>query len=215
VPKPAATRRLHASTQALTTAIEHELQFARHLKKQRGSDLWRVTIVDLETEQPGSRAMLTVTFEIGELQSGELFVSQWSISGPDVPRSRASRVPLHTYSRAALYAVEHAIANGRGSTRYEIDRNGRIIDPRAGERPERPRKRHVYPKDETRVARAAELYREAYERGSRSPTADVARELNVGRSTAARAIADARKKGLLGSALANRAGEARPPKKKR
>jgi DNA-binding transcriptional regulator LsrR (DeoR family) len=44
-------------------------------------------------------------------------------------------------------------------------------------------------------------------RGSRSPTRDVARRLNLSRSTAARAIAEAREQGLLGLARRTAPGE--------
>jgi hypothetical protein len=58
-----------------------------------------------------------------------------------------------------------------------------------------------------RIPRAATAYRQAIARGSRKPTEEVAQALNVGRSTAARAISAARAQGLLGPALRARAGE--------
>jgi len=54
--------------------------------------------------------------------------------------------------------------------------------------------------------RVIDEYRGAIERGSRSRTADTARALDVGRSTAARALAAAREQDCL-AALRNRAGE--------
>jgi hypothetical protein len=53
----------------------------------------------------------------------------------------------------------------------------------------------------------AEIYRAAIASGSRSPTHDVGERKHVARSTAARWIARARSKGLLGPAIRGRGGE--------
>jgi Family of unknown function (DUF6214) len=62
--------------------------------------------------------------------------------------------------------------------------------------------------DET-LAQVATVYRAALGRGD-PPTATVAETMNVARSTAARWIASARERGLLGPAMRGRAGEAVP-----
>lgn len=90
--------------------------------------------------------------------------------------------------------------------------NGQLQDARGEPLQPRPRRlRSVNGNDElqARIPRAVEEYRRAIGRGSRSPTVDVARELHVGRSTAARAIAEARRQGLLGPARRTSAGELR------
>jgi hypothetical protein len=60
---------------------------------------------------------------------------------------------------------------------------------------------------EERARRAAEVYRDALRHGSRHPTQDVARRLHLSRSTAARALDEARRQGLLGPARRTSAGE--------
>lgn len=83
------------------------------------------------------------------------------------------------------------------------DVGGQTARPRA-RRPTSTAKRNEI---EQRIPAAVKEYRRALEHGSRSPTSDVARALNVGRSTAARALAEARRQGLLGPARRTSAGE--------
>ena len=157
-------------------------------------------------------------------RDGYLTVVAWSISGTELISTRKSRIPLQTYARAALSAVEDALELNAERTyeqmtierrghrsRFEMS-NGRLIDPDTREQREpSPRHKHTAATNGDRptveLARVVDEYRQAIERGSRSPTVDTARALNVGRSTAARAIAAAREQGLLGPALRNRAGE--------
>lgn len=228
MPKPARPRSIRATAAERTRALRREHQ--RELEddkirgpftEENGYRYWRVVIEEYERDlrpgrtRPWRIGTLTYTFDIATGPDDETaFLDAWSIQGRGEPLTRATRVPLKTFARAAALEAEHAATGGAGnSTVYPINDHGKIENPHP--RPPRPRKRHLYPVDETRVEKAAELYRAAFERRSRSPTVDVARKLNVGRSTAARAIASARQQGLLGPALPNRAGEARPPKKKR
>jgi hypothetical protein len=177
---------------------------------------------------------ISVDFIICDYGDGTYSVIRWSISGFQRLSTRESRFPLQTYERAAIYAVGDAVAADdltyddidmvqelqlQGSltqggplrhvyAEYKIV-DGRFKHPRILKRP-RPGRRNTTAKSEearSRVSRAAEEYRRALESGSRSPTADVARALTVGRSTAARALTAAREQGLLGPALRNRAGE--------
>jgi hypothetical protein len=182
-----------------------------------------------------ARPYIAVDFIIAYHNPGYSIV-KWSISGYDRLSTKLSRLPLRTYLRAANLAVDDAIAaddvffspglclsdevptigyvrrpeSGYHRRDYRIV-DGQLTDPRTKTnlRP-RPRRRyHTEPSDEAqdRVPRAVDEYRQALERGSRSPTADVAHALKVGRSTAARALAEAREQGPLGPALRNRAGE--------
>jgi hypothetical protein len=208
VPKPARSRTLHAQAERLTTHLERDLRQVRRLEPELSAPYCNVTVRDVEWPLHPTRAGPDVSFEIGRLRDGGLFISRWSITGSHEPRSSASRIPLHIYSRAALLTAEHYFRERRRYTsRYEVDEHGRIDDPHPLPRPKRPRARHQHPCDETRIKRAVNVYRQALERGDRAPTVAVARALHVGRSTAARDLAAARKRGWLGPAYANRAGE--------
>lgn len=181
--------------------------------------------------RPAEQPYIAVDFLIGENHGLEVLA--WSISGYQPLATRRSRFPLQTYARAAVLAVEDALAvddltyekimeqelpyhghladDGSGHVYREFKIvDGRIEDPRTG-RPRTPaRHKHTYPKNgkhQLELGLVVDEYRRAIDRGSRSPTVDVARAFNVGRSTAARSIAAARKQGLLGPALRNRAGE--------
>jgi hypothetical protein len=70
--------------------------------------------------------------------------------------------------------------------------------------PRRPRRGS--PITDENLHQVAELYRAALERGD-PPTQTVADQMEVPRSTAARWVAEARKRNLLGPALRGRAGE--------
>ena len=121
-----------------------------------------------------------------------------------------------SFEKLALLAAGDAIANDAIPTDtpgmwtradYQIV-NGRVDDPRAYQPHRTPRRRnHHDTNGDSPAHRAAEAYRQAVDRGSRHPTADAARALNVSRATAGRAISEARKQGLLGPALRNHAGE--------
>jgi hypothetical protein len=235
MPRPASDRRLLTTTQRATRVLEEELKGLRQAVKRHG-DLWHVRILDWGSDEGDDRPYLAVDFVIGE-RDGRLEIAKWSITGHEILTTRQSRFPLQTYARAALFAAEDALAaddvltyeaimaqelpyirsltedeaGSRGWVYKEFRIvDGRIRDARARKPRQRPRRKHVTAKDDeldTRIPRAVEAYRRAIERGSRSPTVDVARALNVGRSTAARALSDAREQGLLGPALRNRAGE--------
>lgn len=155
--------------------------------------------------------------------NGQLTVVSWSISGTEIVSTRKSRIPLQAYARAALIAVEDALhanaehsyeqmmAERRGHASFLEMSNGRLIDPKTREsRKPAPRPRLVASNGKPiglAPSDVADAYRMAVKSGSRSPTVDVAHAFHVGRSTAARAIAEARKQGLLGPALRNAAGE--------
>jgi hypothetical protein len=53
----------------------------------------------------------------------------------------------------------------------------------------------------------ADVYKAALASGSRSPTADVSKQLNTARSNAGRYVAEARRRGILGKATPGQAGE--------
>jgi hypothetical protein len=235
VPKPARDRGLFTTTKYARDVFATRAKSVRHAEKRDGTDFWHVAIQDWTEGEEKPKAHIAVEFIIGR-RDGELAISNWSISGYDMPpASRDSRLPLHTYARAALLAVDDALAvdelthedvmrhmneglpyHGTLSeapafvTRAFRIADGRLDDPRARNPRPRPRRTNhtVTPEERlTRATRAAEAYREAIARGSPSPTEDVARALDVSRSTASRAITDARRQGLLGRALRNRAGE--------
>jgi hypothetical protein len=232
-------RQLLAETVPAVSAITEELRQVRQGVKAEG-ELWHVKILDLPSlgEADDEPHNVEVHFLIGRRRSGDLSVHRWSITGSELLSTTESRTPLRTYARAALFAVEDAIAvqdaHGpdnkptheplRPETVYEASLtdgkldlgrgtylvvDGRVHDvggkmPRT--RRSRPRSRRSNDL-EARIPQAVEEYRRAIADGSRSPTEDVARALNIGRSTAARALAAAREQGLLGPALRNRAGE--------
>jgi hypothetical protein len=232
-------RQLLADVRPAVKAFEEEIKQVRQAVKA-GTELWHVTIEDLPMlgEADDDPNDVEAHFLIGQRNGGDLHVHRWSITGSMPPRTTESRTPLQTYARAAIFAVEDALAvrdahgpddkpaynplppevpylasvtNGKlnwGRGNYLVV-NGQVRDlggqePRVRRsRPRNPRRNGL----EARIPQAVEEYRRAIADGSRSPTADVARALNVGRSTAARALAAAREQGLLGPALRNRAGE--------
>jgi hypothetical protein len=234
VPKRASDRRLLTTTKPAIQALEEDLALVRQAVKARGTDFWHVRLLDFEGDptdfsryalqlapvkraqgrgRPDPQPYIAVDFVIGTHPGGELFVHSWSISGFEVLTTRQSRFPMQTYARAALFAVEDALDAGERTYKEYRVVDGQVQDPRTGKPRPRSRRQYVSAKSEelqTRVERAAEEYRRAVDRGSVSPTVDVAHALSVGRSTAARAIAAARKQGLLGPALRNRAGEQLP-----
>jgi hypothetical protein len=231
VPKPATDRRLLTTTKHATKALEDDLKLLRHVAKRDGADLWHVRILEWDSAEDPGKPYLEIDFVIGE-RDGQLSIARWSISGLQMLPAEQRRPPLDAYAKTALFAVEDALAadeltyeeimtqelphhgsltNDKLGWVYKEYRlvDGHVEDPRGRKPKPPPRRPRTTPKSEelsTRPARAVE-YRQAIERGSRSPTADVARALNVGRSTAARALAAAREQGLLGPALRNRAGE--------
>jgi hypothetical protein len=69
------------------------------------------------------------------------------------------------------------------------------------------RPRRGSPVTDEHLTQVAELYRAAFERGD-PPTQTIADTMHVARSTAARWVGLARKRGLLGASLPGRAGEA-------
>jgi hypothetical protein len=69
------------------------------------------------------------------------------------------------------------------------------------------RPRRGSPVGDEHLERVAKLYRAAVERGD-PPTETVGKEMHAARSTAARWVALARKRGLLGAAIPGRGGEA-------
>jgi len=69
------------------------------------------------------------------------------------------------------------------------------------------RPRRGSPLTDANLRQVAELYRAAFDRGD-PPTATIAGELHIARSTAARWVAKARERGLLGPSIRGRAGEA-------
>jgi hypothetical protein len=233
VPKPASDRRLLTTTQAATKALDEERKQLRQAVKRHG-ELWHVRILDSDEVAGDGKPYVAVDFTVAE-RHGQLEIVQWSISGYEILTTKQSRFPLQTYARAALFAVEDALAADKltyedimaqelpyhGSLTNDklgwVYREFRIVDgqiadararkPRPRSRPSRANPSPRSDEARGRPPRAADEYRRAIERGSRSPTADVARALNVGRSTAARALAAAREQGLLGPALRSRAGE--------
>jgi hypothetical protein len=234
VPKPAGDRRLLTTTKRATEVLDEERKQLRQAVKRHG-EFWHVRILDSdENDQGNGKPYVAVDFTVAE-RNGQLEIAKWSISGYEILTTKQSRFPLQTYARAALFAVEDALAadeltyeeimaqelpyhgsltNDKLGWVYQEFRivDGQIVDA-PGRKP-RPRARPPWtnpsPRSDeahSRARRAADEYRRGIARGSRSPTADVARALNVGRSTAARALAAAREQGLLGPALRNRAGE--------
>lgn len=194
--------------------------------QQDDAAVWAVNVSEFCERlgvQPGSPAQPDpyVEADFTILQTGaQLTVVRWSITGTEMISTRKSRIPLQTYARAALIAVEDALeASGRRSRRGHVSAfemsNGRLIDPQTREQ-RKPSRRQAHTaangngkRPTLDLAQVVDEYRKAIERGSRSPTVDVAHALNVGRSTAARALAAAREQRLLGPALRNRAGEER------
>jgi hypothetical protein len=232
-------RQLLAETRPAVRALEEELKEVRQAVKA-GTEFWHVAVEDLPVlgEADDDPNDVEAHFLIGRRKSGDLHIHRWSITGSLPPRTTESRTPLQTYARAAIFAVEDAVAvrdahgpddkpaynplprevayqasvtNGKlnwGRGGYLVV-NGQVRDL-GGQEPRVRRSRPRSPSRdglEARIPQAVEEYRRAIADGSRSPTADVARALNVGRSTAARALAAAREQGLLGPALRNRAGE--------
>jgi hypothetical protein len=223
VPRPANPRKLNATTTDLRSALELELQFElRRQGKLHGPEdpiaiaedgylRWRVTITD--PEQPAISAVFVIA-----VREHEVELREWSVEGRGYPVSTAMRgIPLATYARLAGLALVDTLEQGSELRSYEVDAQGRIDHPYTGRRPtprqRRPRQRQPF--DDDLVKKAAEAYRDAIKDGYRNPTERTMAVTGYGRSHTSRILREARRRGYLGPALANRAGEARPPKKKR
>jgi hypothetical protein len=190
--------------------------------------VWDVKISPFTEYEPGDPYVHT-GFGIAQFEDGNLAIIGWAITGSsDVRLSASSRFPLRTHARAALLAVEDAIedAGTMGlsyeqvvATRHQFINNfvlegGRLTDPRTHKVRAAPKRRYAHPANGSHRPELDDVvseYRDAIERGSRSPTVDVARAFGVSRATAARSLAEARSQGLLGLALKARAGEERKP----
>jgi hypothetical protein len=69
------------------------------------------------------------------------------------------------------------------------------------------RPRRGSPVSDANLRQVADLYRAAFRRGD-PPTRTIADEMHIARSTAARWVAKARDRGMLGPAMQGKAGEA-------
>jgi hypothetical protein len=195
----------------------------------RGASVWLVEISAYREDLDPSALLDRVTFEIARYGDGRLAIVRWAVVGlTDAQLVKRSRFPLRTYARAALVAVADALDAygeegldyaGAVETRhavvnYLLLEGGRLVDQdtRAVRTPPpRVRVRSGGGSLRSKLARVAELYREAVADGSHRATADVAETFGVSRATAARAVSAARRQGLLGPALRTRAGEQRDP----
>jgi len=234
VPKAPADSLLTATVRPTLNRRTQSLEAAEK-DISNGAILWDVNITEFSARfavqpddwpEPGDKARepdphIEADFTIIQLES-VLAVVKWSITGTEVISTRKSRIPLQSYARAALIAVEDALeANGyysykemtaerRGHVSAYQMNNGRLLDPETRQPRKPPSRKHVYPPSGIHrldLARIADTYRKAVKAGSRSATLDTARAFNISRSTAARKITEARRQGLLGPARRNAAGE--------
>lgn len=234
---PKAARDTVITTRATPWSVALEAQHAEERNTLNegtggGAPIWHVLIHTLHGGQPGlvedqpaPAPHVEVNFLVAQHDSGALTIIRWTITGgSDVRLAASSRFPLRTYARAAILAVADALEEYAGLTYEQITaerhahlngfdiKAGQLTDQHTRQRRATPKRRYA-----TNGARRPELhrvvdeYRKALERGSRSPTVDVAQAFNVGRSTAARSLAEARRQGLLGAALRTRPGELRDP----
>jgi hypothetical protein len=132
-------------------------------------------------------------------------LERWAIAG-DSRQSRygdSFRVPLATFERAALEAVEHGV----GTSHFQFH-DGRLTELDVSVRKPRPQPRRSLARThEEQIERAVMIYRAAILDGNRAPTKTVARVLAMSRTQAGRLLAEARERGLLGPAIPRRAGE--------
>jgi hypothetical protein len=221
---------------ATDTAREDMAELQRYARRYNGR-LWSVRIFDIKEADVARDALsepyLAASFLVGA-DSGQLRILRWTISGLEILPTTKSRLPLALLARLAVFAVEDALAaddvltyevimaqeltyigslaepGGQVVREYRVV-NGEVQDPRSGlPRPRRappPTAKRVELRE--RVRRAAEEYQRAVRRESRTATLDVAAALGLSRASAARAIAEARRLGMLGAALEGRAGEQR------
>lgn len=117
-----------------------------------------------------------------------------------VPLARLLREAVAT--AASMFKFQRRLPGG--GARFELFPGG---DAAADiyERAKAPRRGLPLTDDELREV--ADIYREAVARGDRSPTRAVGEAKHAARSTAARWVGKARKKGFLGPAMPGRAGE--------
>jgi hypothetical protein len=216
------TTRTRRAEQALTDECALDQKRVENLRRD-GATVWYVEVLSPAAMDPESREPY-VSFQVAQFASGYLGVVSWAIVGTDIVRlGEASRFPLRTYARAAIFAVQDALDEGAGvlfngqpvSRRpYVSDfelKAGRLTDLRTRQVRISPRRAYVRSAGSARrdLRRVADEYRAAVERGSQHPTADVADAFNVSRASASRDIREARRQKLLGPALGTRAGEAR------
>ena len=232
MPKAARDTHLLTATRPAANALDDEHKARRNDLDTAGVNVWHVAIhSDASSPQPGDTfpsdvaPHVEISFLIAQLDSGALSVVRWTLTGgSDVRLSQTARFPLRTYARAAILAVVDVLEEAGGVAFEQVVAEnhayfnsfdivaGRLTDPRTREIRTTPKQSHTsngaHGPDLDRVV---EEYRKAIERGSRSPTRDVAQAFDVGRSTASRRLAEARQQGLLGPALRTSAGERRDP----
>jgi hypothetical protein len=228
VPKPTTDKIVFARVQSNADALKAraaEEEWVRQRETETGAVAWYVEINpaptpaseddSTTTEQAANAPSPLISFTIHQFTNGTLVVTGWKIEGGHDVRLTSSdvRLPLRTYARTALLAVEDAIADpaykkGGYLTQYEVS-GGKVMDygTRNARSPQTPRIAPTNGRPTPDLSAWVDAYRQAVERGSRSAIVDVANAFHVGRSTASRRIAEARREGLLGPALRNKAGE--------
>jgi hypothetical protein len=175
-----------------------------------GFAVWRRFATDAHSDVLGVSARLRIETDL----DGTSRCTAVSIHGDDLT-SNDLRLPL---ARLVRQAVAHwalpvgtpagSSLEGHAATALEagVDRErfmGFYEEFTANAR----RPRRGAPITDAQLEDVATRYRKAIEDGDRSPTRTVADQLVVGRSTAARWIAKARERGMLGPALRATAGE--------
>jgi hypothetical protein len=229
VPKAAKDTLLNTRTRPAPNALTHGYARSRERLKEirrRGAVVWHVEVAAVTDPppEPGD-PYVEASFQVAEFKDGALAVVGWALTGTsDVRLSESSRFPLRTYARAAILAVLDALDATPDLTYEQIKAQrrtyiggyevigGRLTDKRTHTARTVPKHAHATNgAGRLDLDRVVDAYREAIERGSRSPTVDVAHAFDVGRSTAARSLAEARRQGLLGQALRTRAGERPTP----
>lgn len=148
---------------------------------------------------------LELELDVGD--RGETYCRRLEVrtaSGSEVTGETLRRIPLARLSgvvvATAAWKVTGPTTMQTGTTRSER------VEFYQGYARDARRPRQGSPLTDTHLRQVADRYRAAYERGD-PPTQTVADEMHVARSTAARWVARARERELLGPAMPGRAGE--------
>lgn len=168
--------------------------------------IFTVTATTEPGESPGLEVELGVAVDdYGHAVCGELQVAAAALSEPitgEVLRTIPIRQLIHEAVAAAASKITETLPDGDQVLGPLTPADRESLDKGLGRRP-----RRGSPITEATLRDVASRYKAAVEAG-KPPTQAVARELNIARSTAARWVAAARKRGFLGAAMRGKGGEA-------
>jgi hypothetical protein len=177
----------------------------------------RHSFTAVRTEPNGTE----ITFDV-ETDRGQHRCRQLKITAPDITRETLRQIPFATYMKRAVGMVAYKpqrieelpepMANALTEQGLADRKTFVTIDD--GERGElyrsTRRRRPQSALTDEHLKKVADEYRSALDDGF-SPTETVAYKMNAARSTAARWVMRARKRGFLGPAIPGRPGELETP----